>query len=135
VKGVADHIYTALNDPNSTVPTKANGTPKVIPGNYLLQPPSEIHRLYPLYDAAAATRSAANLAAKNAACRPLSSIPGEQCDEFPFASSWEGGGLGDGNFSVRYVDGGQNGKAGSNLSTWYSQDRILNNDGFSVYIS
>ncbi|WP_425574852.1 NucA/NucB deoxyribonuclease domain-containing protein [Streptantibioticus ferralitis] len=55
--------------------------------------------------------------------------------EYPFASSWEGAGVGDGNFFVRYVNASQNRSAGGSLVVWYGKDRILNRDGFSVYIS
>ncbi|WP_254708364.1 NucA/NucB deoxyribonuclease domain-containing protein [Streptomyces lunaelactis] len=63
------------------------------------------------------------------------SKPGEQCDEFPFASTKEGAGKGDGNFSVRYVPQPDNSTAGAGLSAWYGQDRILDGDPYGIYVS
>ncbi|MEU3491223.1 NucA/NucB deoxyribonuclease domain-containing protein [Streptomyces massasporeus] len=57
-----------------------------------------------------------------------------QCDEFPFASTKEGAGLGDGNFSVRYVPGTENSKAGSELADWYGSDRILHNNAYGIHV-
>ncbi|MFE5853508.1 NucA/NucB deoxyribonuclease domain-containing protein [Streptomyces sp. NPDC056500] len=63
------------------------------------------------------------------------SNPGEQCDKSPFSSTKEGAGKGDGNFSVRYVRGAQNGSAGTKLAVWYGQDRILDGDGYGIWVS
>ncbi|WP_316521110.1 NucA/NucB deoxyribonuclease domain-containing protein [Kitasatospora brasiliensis] len=133
VKDVAEHLYTAFTNPNSTLPAQANGS-KVIPGNIKATPPSLITRLYRGANLIADQAYRDNRAAVEKACAPLPHKPDEECDEFPFASTWEGAGRGDGNFSVRYVDGTQNGKAGTQLSTWYGSDRILHNDKFGVEI-
>ncbi|MBO1417408.1 NucA/NucB deoxyribonuclease domain-containing protein [Streptomyces sp. FH025] len=133
VKGVAEHIYTAFTNPNSTLPATSNGA-KVIPGNIKSTPPSLITRLYPGANPIADQAYKDNRAVVSAACSSLPHNPGEECDEFPFASTWEGAGRGDGNFSVRYVDGTQNGNAGTALAVWYGSDRILHNDKFGVSI-
>jgi hypothetical protein len=57
-----------------------------------------------------------------------------QCDEFPFASTKEGAGKGDGNFSVRYVPGTENEQAGRELGNWYGTDRILHGDEYMIYV-
>ncbi|MFI6483580.1 PKD domain-containing protein [Nonomuraea sp. NPDC050663] len=49
----------------------------------------------------------------------------QQCDEYPFASSKEGAGVGDWNFSVLGVNGRQNSCAGNALGRYYKDDRIL----------
>ncbi|WP_265568693.1 NucA/NucB deoxyribonuclease domain-containing protein [Streptomyces hygroscopicus] len=134
VVGVAFHIYFALNLPQFTFPPQTINRMKRIPGNIRATPPSLIHRLYAGYDAAAEERSKENRAEKDAACARLTRPAGTDCDEYPFASSWEGAGLGDGNFSVMYVDSAQNQKAGSRLSEWYGNDRILNRDAFGMNI-
>ncbi|MFD7017369.1 NucA/NucB deoxyribonuclease domain-containing protein [Streptomyces sp. NPDC059928] len=134
VAGVAIHLYFALDFPQITFPPRTDNRPKVIPGNIRANPPSLIHRLYAGYDAAAKERSNKNRAEKDRACARLTHPAGTDCDEYPFASSWEGAGLGDGNFSVMYVDSTQNQKAGSRLSTWYGADRILNGDAFGMNI-
>ncbi|MFD7643452.1 hypothetical protein ACFV4P_22675 [Kitasatospora sp. NPDC059795] len=69
------------------------------------------------------------------ACAPLPHADTEECDEFPFASTWEGAGRGDQNYSVLYVGGTQNGQAGTALGSWYGSDRILHNDAFGVRIT
>lgn len=105
----------------------------MIPGGTLsgLQP---LHRNWANYDAAAAETARLNLNAKNTACRGLTR-PADtyQCDEFPFASTREGAGKGDGNFSVRYVPGVENEQAGRELGTWYGTDRILHGDAYMIY--
>lgn len=130
-KGVANHVYDALYRPQTTYPQKAN---KVIPGDvWNGRPP--LHRNWANYDAAAAETARKNRNAKDAACRGLSR-PNDsyQCDEFPFASTMEGAGLGDGNFSVRYVPGAENSKAGTELSDWYGSDRILHNNAYGIFV-
>ncbi|MCO1597065.1 PKD domain-containing protein [Micromonospora sp. RHAY321] len=51
--------------------------------------------------------------------------PAQQCDEFPFASTREGAGVGDWNFSVLGVTAAVNGCAGRELQRYYRDDRIL----------
>ncbi|MFF1767591.1 NucA/NucB deoxyribonuclease domain-containing protein [Streptomyces sp. NPDC058249] len=54
--------------------------------------------------------------------------------QFPFASTKEGAGLGDGNFSVRYVPGTENEQAGRELGTWYGSGRILHGNAYRIYV-
>ncbi|MFE2724118.1 NucA/NucB deoxyribonuclease domain-containing protein [Kitasatospora sp. NPDC059327] len=134
VKGVAEHIYTAFTNPNSTLPARTDNGTKTIPGNVTAIPPSLISRLYPGANPIAQQAYDDNRAVVSRACASIPHNPGEECDEFPFASTWEGAARGDQNFSVRYVDGTENGTAGSDLSNWYGSDRILHNDKFGVKI-
>ncbi|MEV8022397.1 NucA/NucB deoxyribonuclease domain-containing protein [Streptomyces sp. NPDC086554] len=60
--------------------------------------------------------------------------PTYQCDEFPFVSAMEGAGVGDGNFSVRYVPATENEKAGRGLAGWYGSDRILHGHQYGIYV-
>ncbi|MEV5321712.1 NucA/NucB deoxyribonuclease domain-containing protein [Streptomyces sp. NPDC052687] len=130
--GVANHIYDALYKPQTTYPTKPG---KVIPGDIWNGNWRPLHRNWANYDAAAAEVARKNLNAKNAACRGLSRPDDTyQCDEFPFASTKEGAGAGDGNFSVRYVPGTENSKAGSELADWYGSDRILHSNAYGIYV-
>ncbi|MFZ3548805.1 NucA/NucB deoxyribonuclease domain-containing protein [Streptomyces sp. 4.24] len=134
VKAVAEHINTAFTKPNSTRPLPAAGQKKLIPGNYFANG-TVVHRNFPGFNAASKKISTANRTAKDKACKPLTKPnPTDQCDEFPFASTKEGAGRGDGNFSVRYVPQPDNSKAGSALSKWYGQDRILDGDKYGVVI-
>ncbi|MET9971558.1 NucA/NucB deoxyribonuclease domain-containing protein [Streptomyces sp. NPDC006356] len=107
---------------------------KVIPGNIHAGLPP-LHRNWANYDDDAADTARKNLNAKNAACRALNRPDDSyQCDEFPFASTKEGVGKGDGNFSVRYVPGTENEQAGRELGNWYGTDRILHGDAYMIYI-
>ncbi|MXM68114.1 hypothetical protein GR925_32930 [Streptomyces sp. HUCO-GS316] len=131
-KGVANHIYDALYKPQTTYPPKDG---KVIPGDIWNGNWRPLHRNWTNYDAAAAEVTQKNRSAKDAACRRLSRPDDTyQCDEFPFASTKEGAGLGDGNFSVRYVPGTENSRAGTELADWYGTDRILHGNAYGMYV-
>ncbi|MFF8932461.1 NucA/NucB deoxyribonuclease domain-containing protein [Streptomyces longwoodensis] len=130
--GVANHIYDALYSPETTYSVKAG---KVIPGSVWDGTYLPLHRNWANYDAAAAETARKNLNAKNTACRGLTRPSDSyQCDEYPFASTQEGAGKGDGNFSVRYVPGTENEQAGRELGSWYGADRILHNDLYGMYV-
>ncbi|MGW1093201.1 NucA/NucB deoxyribonuclease domain-containing protein [Streptomyces sp. NPDC002596] len=129
---VAQHIYDAQTNPGATYPAKVG---KAIPGSIASGKP--LSRLYDGYDSAAAIQRQKNETAKNNACAQIRPNPsdGLDCDEYPFASTWEGAGVGDNNFSVRYLDATQNRSAGGSLAAWYNSDRILHKDRFYVRIS
>lgn len=133
VTGVAKHIKLALTNPGATVPTAAG---KKIPG----ASSNPVHRLAPGAGAAQNTRYNANRTTTRAFCtspqmppRP----PGQavQCDEFPFASTYEGSARWryDGAryrnwYSVQWVDTTQNLEAGRELGAWYLNQRILDKE-------
>jgi hypothetical protein len=74
-----------------------------------------------------------NEANREAACpRNLLKPPGKSCDEYPFASTHEGGLTG--NFSRRMVDAIQNRDAGISLNLSYYSERVLDGEEFWVYI-
>ncbi|MFJ9420365.1 NucA/NucB deoxyribonuclease domain-containing protein [Streptomyces sp. NPDC101227] len=127
---VAQHIYTAQTNPAATWP-KQDG--KTIPGS--IASGKRLMPLYPEWDANAAQAYKDNQKAKDAACADLEKVDGEDCDEYPFASTWEGAGLGDGNFSVQYLNSLQNRSAGGSLAGWYNSDRILHFDQYYVNIA
>lgn len=60
--------------------------------------------------------------------------PGKQCDEYPFASTWQGAKTGGGDFSRRMIDGTQNEDGGRALSRFYLYNRIIEKDKFLVWI-
>lgn len=130
---VAQHIWDAQYQPASTYPVKAG---KQVPGSISSGLP--LHRAVDVvWDLDSSARVAANRTNRLAACQALSpsGVPaGTQCDEYPFASTWEGAGVGDGNFSVRYVPSAQNNTAGTMLSSWYTNQRILGREEFYVEI-
>ncbi|MFD7407348.1 DNRLRE domain-containing protein [Streptomyces sp. NPDC059866] len=141
VAAVADHIGDALDDPGSTYPTKSD---KKLPGGSALNP---MHRLVPGFGPSEQARYDANRSVVSSTCNnaavPGRPTAGEQrdCDEFPFASSYQGAARyqyeGDpyrDDFSVRYIDSDENQEAGRRLGAWYDNDRILSHDPFIVVI-
>ncbi|MBC2907857.1 NucA/NucB deoxyribonuclease domain-containing protein [Streptomyces cupreus] len=61
--------------------------------------------------------------------------PGKSCDEYPFASTWQGARHSGGPFSRRMVNAQQNKKAGDALKGFYTYARVLEGDRFLVWIS
>ncbi|GGV45403.1 hypothetical protein GCM10010182_82160 [Actinomadura cremea] len=127
VNETAEHIKTACDTPNLTVPTLQ--IPKVIPG-CRDEEKKPIHRLFHDLD-----RRKKNRAESVRTCEakwgdyPAS---GKDCDEFPFATTYEGSMLPDydpkatpGMYSVRALTSSDNQKAGTRLGVWYGQDRII----------
>ncbi|MBD9727811.1 NucA/NucB deoxyribonuclease domain-containing protein [Streptomyces caniscabiei] len=58
---------------------------------------------------------------------------GKSCDEYPMASTREGGGQeSKGLSSHRMINAKQNSKAGTRLNQFYGQNRIIDGDGFFV---
>jgi Deoxyribonuclease NucA/NucB len=114
---VVTHIKGADERPDLTHPFLAG---KSIPGRW----PTDSRALHRVpYQGAIWTT---NRNAKDRACRTLPPrLPGQDCDEFPFASTKEGAGLGDGNFSVKYLNNEQNRRSGRTLRDYYRWDRIL----------
>ncbi|MFF4417364.1 DNRLRE domain-containing protein [Streptosporangium sp. NPDC001559] len=62
------------------------------------------------------------------------STTGKQCDEYPYASTYEGAGKGDWNFSLRYIPTTQNRNHGNYLKAFYARYRIIDKDQFWVKI-
>jgi hypothetical protein len=122
---VVTHIKGAYERPDLTHPFKPD---KSIPGRWgVLPDPRPLHRITP-----GSTAHLANRAAKDSACETLPPHqPDQECDEFPFASTLEGAGFGDGNFSVKYVNNRQNERAGGILSGYYGWDRVLRDDNLA----
>ncbi|MBF8186284.1 hypothetical protein ITP53_11100 [Nonomuraea sp. K274] len=115
----------------------------MIPGNYLEYivngdegKGAPLHRIWdenqdgtpnPLYSA--------NVSAKDRACALLHRPTGYQCDEYPFASSYEGAGRNasgtlTANVSYKYVPQPHNGSAGTSLRWFWQKYRLLEKDPF-----
>lgn len=132
VKLSARHMSDALNYPASTYPMV---TGKHIPGG---SASDTIHRLY--FDTK--RRDDNRDEAGNVCDAQWPGYPelGQDCDEFPFATTYEGAArsLYDntpyGMFSVRPINAPDNQLAGSRLGAWYGDDRILDGDPFFVRI-
>lgn len=148
VKGVAEHIDWARKNPDDTIPKAPNS--KHLAG---VGPTDPIHRLAPGRSPAGQTRYNQNRNTVRAFCRSsqMPSKPaGTECDEYPFASTYEGAARWryDGTqyrywYSVKWVDKNENGEAGLRLGGWYLNDRILDKaddettarDGFFLAIN
>ncbi|MGD6764053.1 NucA/NucB deoxyribonuclease domain-containing protein [Streptomyces sp. BH097] len=139
VAAVANHIADARNDPDSTLPPKSD---KNLPGAEATDP---LHRLVPAAGATQRTRVRDNRNVVRAYCNggdvPGGPADGVQCDEYPFASSYEGAAryMYDGSqyeydYSVKYIDSQENEEAGRRLNAWYENDRIIDNDAFVIAI-
>ncbi|MFF4277089.1 NucA/NucB deoxyribonuclease domain-containing protein [Streptomyces sp. NPDC001536] len=72
---------------------------------------------------------------RNTACPSSLKRPaGKQCDEYPFASTWQGAKTGGGDFSRRMINATQNEDGGRALSRFYLYNRIIERDRFVVWI-
>ncbi|MFI9811290.1 NucA/NucB deoxyribonuclease domain-containing protein [Saccharothrix variisporea] len=127
----AHHYRDAMTNPAATIPAVPG---KQIPGAIGGQP---LHRLW--FDSG---RRAENNREAVKTCRTEFPNdypqPGQDCDEYPFASTYEGASPyynPQRNFSVRVLPSEDNQAAGLWLAVWYSYDRILDNDKFFVRAS
>ncbi|MBV9026511.1 MAG: hypothetical protein JO362_22565 [Streptomycetaceae bacterium] len=73
---------------------------------------------------------------RNAACPSRLLRPaGDSCDEYPFASTYQGAFLSGGKFSRRMLSDPQNTGAGRALNSVYALNRVLDKDPFQVEIT
>lgn len=133
VKQSAFHIKDAQEHPGDTYPKVAG---KKIPGASAKEP---LHRLY--HDAERRRQNREDFAVP--VCKqqwPGYEELGQQCDEYPHASTYEGAArhlyepVPYGQFSVRPINGYDNENSGRRLGTWYGNDRILDGDAFFIRI-
>ncbi|WP_329560931.1 NucA/NucB deoxyribonuclease domain-containing protein [Streptomyces uncialis] len=59
---------------------------------------------------------------------------GKSCDEYPFASTWQGAATGRDGFSWRMINAEQNRKGGNALSGFFTYNRIIEADRYLVWI-
>lgn len=71
---------------------------------------------------------------RRACPRSLPRPPGKTCDEYPFASTWQGAATSAGQFSRRMINAGQNSAGGSALNEFFKAQRIIEKDKFHVVI-
>jgi hypothetical protein len=125
----ARHISDAQNNPERTFPS-FNG--KSIPGAK-----EPLHRLIDREE------QKKNRAAAIKTCEDIwgdYSGSGLECDEYPFASTYEGANRQDSTgknvnrYSARLIDGTDNGNGGNVIGAVYSANRMLDNDPFYVKI-
>ncbi|GGK18425.1 hypothetical protein GCM10010124_08760 [Pilimelia terevasa] len=131
--GVAKHIKDALDKPDDTWPRKLDGAKK-IPGRYKQPTDTEpfpgLQRIPVNSQSYRAHRYETSLACNRRPPYQDTGLPtpptgDDQCDEYPFAATKQGSANIYWDFSVRAVNGKQNGSAGSVLSNYYLWDRQL----------
>ncbi|MBB4893370.1 hypothetical protein FHS39_002401 [Streptomyces olivoverticillatus] len=134
-KESAKHIWEAQYYPDLTLPP---AKVKDIPGSIESRRP--LNRLY------GKKENEYNRAKSVAACGKWygkgysSQNGGQECDEYPFASTYEGSWTADQNpkagshFSVRTIPSADNRKGGSDLEEFYRDNRILDHDAFYVKV-
>jgi hypothetical protein len=72
---------------------------------------------------------------RRVACKGLTVRNGQSCDEYPFASTYQGAALaGPGNFRREAVNARQNSKVGTYLGIFFLRFRIADRDSFYVLI-
>ncbi|MGL5927402.1 MAG: NucA/NucB deoxyribonuclease domain-containing protein [Dermatophilaceae bacterium] len=143
LQSVAFHVFTAQDFPNSTYPLLVPpGVPaprdKRIPGEFVAGDANApgLHRITARLHPG---ETLANRQHKDGACfktgplrdeyldtgLPVPPGAGEQCDEYPFASTVEGAGNPFWDFSVKAVPQRDNSIAGNQLGRYYVDDRVL----------
>ncbi|TMQ99258.1 hypothetical protein ETD83_18065 [Actinomadura soli] len=144
-KEVADHLWTALNRAKETKPPFSD---KQIPGGSWDDP---IRRLAPELNATTKSNEGKNRYWSKKACdtyfkgwddlKGPDGKPIQQCDEFPFASTYDGAAKFDWDgaqykdmFSARPVHRDDNNAAGTVLRLWYHWDRMVDKDPFFIKV-
>jgi Deoxyribonuclease NucA/NucB len=124
VKETAQHIDDACHHPEKTVPKINN---KLVAG---CSPSRPLHRLF--YNAKRRVKNRSTAVATCARTWPNYGKSGKDCDEFPFATTYEGAaqsvyehGVPANMYSARALTSADNQKAGNALGVWYGADRLL----------
>ncbi|WP_420162372.1 NucA/NucB deoxyribonuclease domain-containing protein [Nocardiopsis sp. CNT-189] len=133
VEQTALHIYDAQNRPERTFPSHLG---KTVPG----KKPQEQGESLPLHRIEDSKKIDSN---RRASGRVRDDVWGNKgdgklvnCDEYPFASTYEGASTGDRrSFSARPIGADDNQEAGRRLQRTYYEQRILNGDPFYVQIT
>lgn len=120
------HIWLAQHHPDLTYPIVAG---KTIPG---------YDAAHPLTRLADKAQAQVNRDVSTAICRRLDPTygraKGTDCDEYPFASTYEGAARAHGDSSVMILPAGDNRSSGSRLGNWYAIDRVLDGDPFFIKV-
>ncbi|MFF9569799.1 NucA/NucB deoxyribonuclease domain-containing protein [Streptomyces sp. NPDC014685] len=139
-RGVALHVQKAFTAPATTLP---QNPAKNVAGQSVSDP---LHRLQKSLGQTNLNRYNANRREAVKICTsvdPKYASKGLECDEYPFASTYEGSAQSiyetskpKNNFSALAIPAAENGKGGSQLATYYNDNRIIDgpNDEFYVVI-
>ncbi|GAA1865959.1 NucA/NucB deoxyribonuclease domain-containing protein [Myceligenerans crystallogenes] len=130
VDEVSEHIRCAQAEPNCYRDGARHNTypyfdGKTIPGEYVSGEPraGALHRISP--EEAEANRKVVQSTCGKAPTSVYDPAAGEQCDEYPMASTAEGAAHGAEDYSVEGVSADDNECAGTALQHYYRKDRIL----------
>lgn len=128
----AGHVYDAQFQPDLTLPP-LNG--KSMPGSPFGLNTSPLHRLYPGYEG---TIYRANRETARTTCRQYWGTNyadgGNDCDEYPLASTYQGAATANGNYSARVMPGWDNQNLGRRIGNWYGTQRILHDDPYYIIL-
>ncbi|MGD3109433.1 NucA/NucB deoxyribonuclease domain-containing protein [Streptomyces sp. YGL11-2] len=137
-KGVALHVKKAFSQPQSTMPKNPS---KKVAGQSASDP---LHRLQKGLGQTNLNRYNANRREAVKVCTsvdPDYAKKGLECDEYPFASTYEGSAQSiyepakpKNNFSALAIPAAENGKGGSQLATYYNNNRIIDGDKDEFYV-
>ncbi|WP_435271897.1 NucA/NucB deoxyribonuclease domain-containing protein [Streptomyces parvulus] len=139
-RAVASHIKTAFTQPQNTLPANPS---KHVAGQSASDP---LHRLQKSINQTNLNRYNANRREAVKVCTaadPNYASKGLECDEYPFASTYEGSAQSiyepskpKKNFSALAINGTENTAGGTQLATYYANNRIIDgpNDEFYVVI-
>ncbi|MFG1807832.1 FG-GAP-like repeat-containing protein [Streptomyces sp. NPDC049040] len=132
VQETSEHIFRAQTYPTLTLPLSDDGSAKSIPGSPASgRPLSRLKSTDPMYGR---NRGAAQRACRRYWGGNYSAGNTYQCDEYPFASTYQGGSNGPNTFSVQVVKADDNTTAGNRLGTFYKEQRIIDSDPFYVQV-
>ncbi|MGY4644914.1 PKD domain-containing protein [Cellulomonas sp. URHB0016] len=128
----AAHVYDAQFRPELTLPPLDG---KSMPGSPFAPNTSPLHRLYPGYEG---TIYRANRETARGTCRLYWGTNyadgGNDCDEYPLASTYQGAATANGNYSARVIPGWDNQELGRRIGNWYGTQRILHDDPYYVIV-
>ncbi len=135
----ASHMFDAMNRPHLTFPSWVG---KTVPGQWAPAPvdgkddPREpLHRLWD-DTAVHNNREEAIKVCKDVWGANYAKPGGKlNCDEYPFASTYEGSNNGNRRFSARVIEGDDNKTAGMILKRFYHKYRVFDGDAFFVHVT
>ncbi|MEV4292388.1 hypothetical protein AB0K40_43355 [Nonomuraea bangladeshensis] len=144
VEKTAEHINTALTNPQATQPLTPGKT-KVFPGSYKAPTSNPMCTTDQPFECLTRTTDKTvktglidlNRDAARAACRVVNGgkrwRKPNSCDEYPFASTYQGVSKAGINYSVSLHDIDDNCTAGRRLGGFYAYNRVLDRDAFWVW--
>jgi hypothetical protein len=136
----ARHVWTALYNSAQTWPKEQNGPRKSIPGGFLPYAPGcpvgaclEKAERTVIHGPTGKLLSDAHRDVAIPQCRRIRPYwKPDSCDEFPFATTYQGAAYAGYNYSVAIIPGDDNCSSGSTTNQWYQRNRILDKDKFWV---